>query len=237
MRKFSLVDYPGKLACIVFVGNCNCRCPYCHNPCLVFDPESQPHIPESEVFDFLERRRGKLDGVVISGGEASLRQGLHGFCAKIKNMGFAIKLDTNGTNPDKVIGAHSLGLIDALGIDYKAPADIYHQIARSSMRDLPIRVQKLICYAVEKNIPLDVRTTVHKSLLSVEDLKRMRVELDLIGLREWTLQQFHPVDIIDDELLQSPTYSDRELLKIANSLGNHTRVRGLAGILLEKMSV
>jgi pyruvate formate lyase activating enzyme len=230
LQRFSLVDYPGKLACIVFVGECNFRCPYCHNPCLVFDPESQPLITETEFFDFLSKRTGKLDGVVISGGEPSLRNALEDFASKIKEMGFFIKLDTNGSTPDRVIEMHRKGYIDAFGIDYKAPTELYNLISRNNAVNLAAKVRKLIKYAIDNNIPTDIRTTVHKSLLSEEHLREMRVELDTLGVRQWTLQQFHPVDIIDDNLLEQETYSDRDLLNISRSLGSDTKVRGLTGI-------
>lgn len=232
LHKFSLVDYPGKMACIVFVGECNCRCPYCHNPCLVFDPESQPHIEEAEVFAFLEKRKRKLDGVVISGGEPSLRSGLARFAGKIKEMGFLVKLDTNGSNPKTVIKCIDEGLIDALGVDYKATPELYNKIAGTHINDFAGKVHQVISYAVRKNIFIDVRTTVHKSLLSFNDLREMRKNLDAIGLKKWFLQQFHPVEIIDDKLLNEPTYSDEELLSFAKNIEN-TYVRGLKGIVVQ----
>ncbi|OGV39335.1 MAG: anaerobic ribonucleoside-triphosphate reductase activating protein [Lentisphaerae bacterium GWF2_45_14] len=231
-QRFTLVDFPGKMACVVFVGECNFRCGYCHNPCLVFDPESQPLISEDEIVSFLERRKGKLDGVVVSGGEPSLRNGLEEFMAKVKRHGFLVKLDTNGSNPERVIAAHRDGLIDALGIDYKAPSLKYNQIANCCTKDLSSKVRRLIKYAVENDIFIDVRTTVHRTLLSMDDLAEMRTELDSLGLKNWTLQQFNPVEVIDDKLLTSKTYSDTELVEISSSLPN-TRVRGLTGVFLD----
>ena len=229
IQKFSLIDYPGKISCVLFVGDCNCRCPYCHNPCLVFDPESQPGISEEEVFTFLEKRRGKLDGVVISGGEPSLRRNLAAFAGKIKEMGFLVKLDTNGSNPEQVIEYIKEGLIDALGIDYKAPSSMYNEVTLSNIPDFAERVHRIISFAVEENVFVDIRTTIHKKLLSYHDLQIMRKELSGVGQKKWVLQQFNPVEIIDDELLESPTYSDEELVQIARTLGD-THVRGLKGI-------
>ena len=231
-QKFTLVDFPGRMACVVFVGECNFRCGYCHNPCLVFDPESQPLISEDEIVSFLERRRGKLDGVVVSGGEPSLRNGLEEFMTKVKRQGFLVKLDTNGSNPERVISAHRDGLIDALGIDYKAPSYKYNEIANCCTKDLSSKVRRLIKYAVENDIFIDVRTTVHQRLLSREDLSDMRAELSGLGLKIWTLQQFNPVEVIDDELLTAVTYSDTELVDVASKLPD-TRVRGLTGIFID----
>ena len=231
MVRFTLVDFPGKMACVAFVGDCNFRCGYCHNPCLVFDPESQPLIGEDEFFAFLEKRKGKLEGVVISGGEPALRPPLHSFITKIKEMGFEVKLDTNGSMPDKVIDIHQKTGLDALGIDYKAPLAKYNEISQCPVEDLGSRTLKLIKFAVDNDIALDVRTTVHKALLSEQDLAAMRDELSSVGLKDWTLQQFHPGDVIDDGLLEQETYKDRELINIAERFGD-TYVRGLNGIII-----
>jgi len=233
MVRFTLVDFPGKMACIVFVGDCNFRCGYCHNPCLVFDPESQPLIPEDEFFAFLAKRQGKLDGVVVSGGEPILRKALLSFIKKIKDMGFLVKLDTNGSMPEQVIKIHKEAGIDALGVDYKAPLDKYNEISQCHIAGLGEKTLKVIKFALDNDIFIDVRTTVHKALLSKDDLSKMREELSSTGLKTWTLQQFNPVDIIDDSLLEKATYSDHELLEIANSLDN-TNVRGLSGIIIHK---
>lgn len=221
------------MGCVVFVGDCNFRCGYCHNPCLVFDPESQPLIGGDEFFAFLEKRQGKLDGVVISGGEPVLQKNLLPFVKKIKSMGFLVKLDTNGSMPEKVFEIHREAGLDALGIDYKAPLDKYNEIACSPIPDLGRKVLELIKFALAENIPLDVRTTVHKALLSEEDLKKMRSELSAVGLKEWTLQQFNNGEVIDDSLLEKETWSDRELLNIAEKLQD-TNVRGLTGIIISK---
>ena len=231
MVRFTLVDFPGKMACVAFVGDCNFRCGYCHNPCLVFDPESQPLIGEDEFFTFLEKRKGKLEGVVISGGEPALRPPLQSFIAKIKEMGFEVKLDTNGSMPDKVINIHHETGLDALGIDYKAPLAKYNEVSQCPVEDLGNKTLKLIKFAVDNNITLDVRTTVHRALLSEQDLAAMREELSSVGLKNWTLQQFHSGDVIDDSLLEQETYNDRELITIAESLGD-TYVRGLNGIII-----
>ncbi len=233
LTKFSLVDYPGKLACVVFVGDCNFRCRFCHNPYLVLDPESQPLLDEDEFFKFLKARQRKLDGVVISGGEPSLRRQLLVFAMRIKALGFMVKLDTNGTNHKTVKALHEAGALDHLGVDYKAPSYRYAEVTGIDRKDLVGHVQATIGYALKKSIPLDVRTTVHRSILSIEDLFDIREELDLIGIKEWTIQQFHPVELIDNGLLSIPSYSDMELLKISQRM-NNTKVRGLKGVFLEE---
>jgi pyruvate formate lyase activating enzyme len=230
LTKFSLVDFPGKLACIIFVGRCNFRCPYCHNPYLVIYHESQPKITEDEIFDFLRQRKGKLDGVVISGGEPSLYYETAEFAKKVKSMGFSVKLDTNGSHPERIIDMCKHGLVDMLGIDYKAPTYAYNTITSCEIKDLPERIHTLIRYVVKSNIPCDIRTTVHQKFHSPETLKNMRMELDELGVNEWHLQQFHSTEIIDESLLAESTYSDRELKKIASEIGGNTKVRGVLNI-------
>ncbi|MEG1979375.1 MAG: radical SAM protein, partial [Victivallaceae bacterium] len=185
----------------------------------------------SDFFDFLENRRGKLDGVVISGGEPTLQRDLPDFAAKIKQLGFAIKIDTNGSNFDMIEEIYSAGNLDALGVDYKAPQAKYPQITGCTT-SMVSSVVAVISFAVANNIKLDLRTTVHQSLLNWEDLKIMRRELnDIAPGVEWILQQFNPADILDENLLTQPTYGDRELLDFAQKLGN-TRVRSVGGLLV-----
>lgn len=231
---FSLVDYPGKISCIIFCGGCNFRCPFCHNPCLVFDPASQPRITEPQLFHFLELRRRRLEGVVISGGEPTLHSGLHKLAKKIREAGFLVKLDTNGTNPDAVQTLLDDSLPDAFGIDYKAPAGDYGRLTGTDDPALIGRIHRTIGMAVESGRFLDVRTTVHKDLLSPEMLARMHGELRELGVKNWVLQQFNPVEVIDDELPVKPTYSDAELVKIAHSLGSDVQVRGLTGRIISR---
>ena len=232
MIKFSLVDYPGNICCVLFVGNCNMRCPFCHNPHLVLDPESQPHIREAQIFNFLKTRVGKLDGVVISGGEPTLRKNIIDFAAKIVEMGFKIKLDTNGSNPKVLKDLYAKGLLHALGVDYKAPSAKYADLTRSKDGKIAEKVADTLRFAIKEKLQLDVRTTVHKSLLSPEDLLAMRKELDGLGVSNWALQMFNPVEVMDVGLNEIPSYAESELRDIAKKLGN-TKVRGLTGVYLE----
>ncbi len=225
----SLLDYPGKLACVVFCGGCNFRCGYCHNPVLVLGPESQPLFSEQKILNFLKIRAGKLDAVVLSGGEPTIHGDLPQFMAQIKALGFMVKLDTNGSRPAMIKTCHEQGLLDTVGIDYKAPAARYTELVGCKSKGLADKVRASLRYAVEHGLELDVRTTVHRSLLSVDELRQMRRELDELGVGAWSLQQFSPGEIIDDSLLDQPSYSDDELQAIAESLGN-TTVRG-AGLL------
>ncbi len=240
LYKFSLVDYPGKIACIVFTGGCNLRCAFCHNPVLVFDPTSQPRVTESEFFHYLERRKGLLEGVVITGGEPMLHADLPEFIEKIRNHGYLVKLDTNGSFPDRLEQILESPGVNALGMDYKTCADNYNYVTGIPDADLPHRVRTSITLAMnqykDKNIEVDVRTTVHKSLHPFETLAKMKEELLSMGVTQWTLQQFNPVETIDSNLSSEPTYADYELVACAKDLSQegviNVRARGLAGRIL-----
>ena len=226
LRKFSLIDYPGRLSCVVFLGHCNFRCPFCHNPVLIFDAESQGTISAGELSDFFGQRRGKLDAVVFSGGEPSLDPDLPQYVRLAKNAGFQVKLDTNGSFPQVLRSLYADGLLDALGIDYKAPVEKYPRLCGNPDPEIPARVQESIAFAVKNGIELDVRTTVHRALLSEDDLRTMYAELNSLGVSQWTIQQFHHAELIDESLNDTPTWSDAELKALAASLGPMTRVRG-----------
>ena len=231
--KFSLVDYPGRISSIVFSGGCNLRCPFCHNPCLVLDPASQPRVTEREFFKFLDSRKGLLEGVVVSGGEPTLQKDLPEFLAGIKQRGFLVKLDTNGTRPEVLEPLLAEKLVDALGIDYKLPAARYAEVAADPARgpEFASKVAASIKLAFKSGIEPDIRTTVHRAMLAPEDLKTMWQELSALGVKRWYLQQFNPVEVLADGLEKLETYADSELARIAHSLdaGGAVRVRGLHG--------
>lgn len=231
--KFSLVDYPGRISSIVFAGGCNLRCPFCHNPCLVLDPTSQPRVTEREFFKFLAARKGLLEGVVVSGGEPTLQKDLPDFLAGIKERGFLVKLDTNGTRPEVLEALLDKHLIDDIGIDYKVPAARYTEVAADPAQgqEFAAKVAASIKLALASGIVPDIRTTVHRAMLAPEDLETMWSELAALGVRRWYLQQFNPVEVLADGLEKLETYADSELARIAHSLdaGGKVRVRGLHG--------
>ncbi len=232
LQTFSLIDYPGKISCVVFTGGCNFRCPFCHNPCLVFDPASQPKVTGPQFFHFLENRKRRLDGVVISGGEPTLQKDLPEFAAKVRAEGFLVKLDTNGSHPEVLEQLLADSALNAFGIDYKAPASRYAELTGAEDAGVYDRVRRSLELALSSGAELDVRTTVHRRLLSEEDLSRMYEELRALGVTRWVLQQYNPVEVIDDELSTLPTYSDQELIRMAGSLGSGVHVRGLTGRIL-----
>ena len=123
-QKLTLLDYPGRTACTVFTGGCNLRCPFCHNASLVTRIDSEERIDEGELFAYLGKRKGILDGVCITGGEPLLQPDIEAFCKKIKAIGLLIKLDTNGSFPSKLRALLDAKLIDYIAMDIKAPFEV-----------------------------------------------------------------------------------------------------------------
>ena len=129
LGRLTLLDYPEHTACTLFTGACNFRCPFCQNGALVLHPDSEPVIPEDEIFAFLEKRRGMLDGVCITGGEPTLQRDLETFIDRVKELGYLVKLDTNGTNPDLLERLISFGKIDMVAMDIKSSRERYFEAA------------------------------------------------------------------------------------------------------------
>lgn len=223
---FSLIDYPGQLSAVVFTAGCNLRCPFCHNPCLVVDPESQPPIALETFYQFLDVRKDFLDGVVFSGGEPMLQGDLPDVLQTVREMGFLVKLDTNGTYPQQMELLLQRDLIQAAGVDYKLPARRYDSLGIPNAAE---KVQQTIARLIQAGISLDVRTTVHPAYLTPQDLREMRDELFSLGVSRWHLQQFHEVDILDESLKRLPPYTDHQLFQFSQELGTFVHVRGLYG--------
>src|SRR5512137_1214434 len=132
-QSFSLNEFPGRIAAVVFCQGCNFRCPYCHNPELVDPARYAPLWPEETVLRELEVRRGKLQGVVVTGGEPSLQEDLEVFVREVRGLGFAVKCDTNGSDPEALEGLLASGLVDHVGLDVKAPRLKYPAVVRADI--------------------------------------------------------------------------------------------------------
>lgn len=168
LQKFSLIDYPGKIAAVVFTQGCNFRCPYCHNPELVLPVFFHPIIPESIFFRFLEDRRGKIDAVVISGGEPTIHTDLIDFITAIKNRGYLVKLDTNGSHPAVLEKIIDQKLIDYIAMDIKAPFERYCELSGCEVSTLPIETS--IRLIESSDIEHEFRTTWETCMLRVSDI-------------------------------------------------------------------
>lgn len=172
IQKMTLLDYPGKIACTLFTGGCNFRCPFCQNSDLVFLAENMAQIPREELFDFLTRRQGILEGICISGGEPLLQPGIEAFLRRIKELGYPIKLDTNGSFPDQLAHLIDEGLIDYVAMDLKNCRERYGETVGLTKLDLAA-VEKSVALLMQEKIPYEFRTTVVKELHTAEDMRRL----------------------------------------------------------------
>ena len=177
LQKISFIDYPQKTAAIIFTQGCNFRCGYCHNPELIYPQLYQIPIFEEEVFAFLETRKGKLDGVVITGGEPTLQPDLISFMEKVKDMGFLIKLDSNGSNPDVLKKVIDMKLVDYIAMDIKAPFDKYNLVCGVNVN--LDNIKKSIELIKNSGIDFQFRTTYDKTKLVDNDIQTMTTFLDV----------------------------------------------------------
>ena len=161
LEKMSLVDYDGFVSATIFTGGCNFRCGFCHNSPLVLEYKSLPQIPEYEVLEYLKKRKGLLDGVCISGGEPTLQKDLPAFIEKVKNLGYSVKLDTNGTSPDLVKSLWENRLVDYFATDIKSDKNGYSKIIGIDNYDLS-KVEKTIDYFMNNDVNYELRTTIIK---------------------------------------------------------------------------
>lgn len=184
-QKMTLLDYPGKVACTVFTGGCNFRCPFCHNAALVEGLGDE--ISENEVFAFLEKRKGLLDGVCITGGEPLLQPDIAEFISKVREMGYAVKLDTNGSFPLRLKELAKQGLIDYAAMDVKNCPEKYSITAgceHISFSD----VEESIDFLINGSISYEFRTTVVKEFHTVSDIEKLAESIK--GAKRYFLQYF-----------------------------------------------
>ena len=196
LQKLTLLDFPGEIAATVFTGGCNLRCRFCHNASLVLPDRFGEDIDEEELFRFLDSRRGKLGGVCISGGEPTLWSDLPDFIAKVRAMGFKIKLDTNGTRPDVIEGLISRGLLDYIAMDIKNSASLYPLTVGIADFDTSV-IEKSIAVIRTSGIEHEFRTTLVAGLHTPESISAIA---EMISFDEkYFLQKFvDSGDLIED---------------------------------------
>ncbi len=209
-QKSTLLDYPGKLACLVFTYGCNLRCEYCHNPELVIQPfRKNMAVSEEEIFSFLEKRKSLIDGVVITGGEPTLQKDLIPFIKKIKNMGFLVKLDTNGTNSRVVKKILTLDIVDYWAMDIKYDKDIYIQNLENKVNYEEI--EKSIKLIMKNAKDYEFRTTYVKGIHTTDSVNGIG---ELIkGSKRYYIQNFRPGKTINPALNSTNSFTQEELEK------------------------
>lgn len=222
-ERFTLIDYPEKIACMVYTIGCPFRCPYCHNPELV-DETVTNRISEKEILDFLEIRKGILDGIVITGGEPTMHgEKLISFMRKVKDLGFLIKLDSNGVHPEFLQKVIDEKLVDYIAMDIKSPLLKYSQTV---MRPVDIEAIKNSIEVIKKGgVDYEFRTTLVKTMTSVEDLEQIGKEIK--GAQSYYLQKFIPTKILNPQFLKKATYDDEELKSIKSMMENYVSFCGI----------
>ncbi|MBQ4078615.1 anaerobic ribonucleoside-triphosphate reductase activating protein [bacterium] len=216
IQRTSLLDFPDKISAIVFTQGCNFNCGYCHNPDLL---NSKKDIYSTDVFfEFLDKRKGKLDGVVITGGEATLQPDLIPFIKEVKSRGFLVKLDTNGYRPEVI--EQALPLIDYIAMDIKAPLKKYSEITKVDINTE--KIKQSIQLIMTSNVSYEFRTTVLKSQLDYTDFEEIGKLIQ--NAEKYYLQKFEAKTAINDETLkEEQTYSNEEFNEIIETLKRYIK--------------
>jgi pyruvate formate lyase activating enzyme len=218
VNKFTLLDYPGKIAAIIFTAGCNMRCGYCHNSQFVLPEKikelSNHFIPFKSVVKFLKSRQEFIDGVVISGGEPTIQIDLVDKIKMIKEMGFLVKIDTNGTNPSVLETLIKQKLIDYIAMDLKSSADSYNDICGTNI-DIA-NIKKSVKLILTNKIDYEFRSTILPKYHSLQTLSKMG---ELIkGAKLWALQNFRNISVLDKEFKNFPEFTTKEITELQQAL-------------------
>lgn len=224
LEKQTVLDYPGKLACTIFTFGCNFRCGYCHNPELIID-DDRPEIELDTILKFLEERKAFLDGVCITGGEPTLNKELPYLISKIKAMGYHVKLDTNGTNPEMLEELIRRKLVDYIAMDIKAPLDLYENVTNT-------KVDK---ENIQKSVDLirnfgnyEFRTTVVPGLFDEKIAKGIGEWLE--GSDKFFIQQFRGIKNLDKSFVGKESFSKEDLERFLDIMKPYFKKCDIRGI-------
>lgn len=187
LLKFSMIDFPGSISAIIFTQGCNIRCAYCHNPELL-SPTVDTNYSEEEILEYLTKRKNCLDGVVITGGEPTLQAGLREFIHKVKSLGYLVKLDTNGTNPQVIRELLDEHIIDFIAMDIKAPFEKYPLVCGPCNVEAVKQTMQLI---LSSGVAYQFRTTYYKEVLNDDDIEMIKKMLP--DVTKFKLQECLPV--------------------------------------------
>jgi pyruvate formate lyase activating enzyme len=225
-QKLSLIEYPEKISAIVFLGNCNFKCHFCYNIDLVRNYDKLPDIPEKEILDFLSTRKGFLDGLAITGGEPTLHKELPSFIKKVKDLGFLVLLETNGSNPEMLKELIDKKLVDYIAMDIKAPLEKYDEVAGVKVNKKDI--QESIDIIRKSGIDYEFRTTVIPKHFKEDDAKAIGKWLK--GSERYVLQQFRPEKTLDEDYRKMESYSPeklKELFELMKPFFSSVKIRGV----------
>lgn len=214
IQKMSLVDYPDKICAVVFLPVCNFRCPFCFNVELVLNPDKLPEISREDFFEFLESRRKWLDGVCVTGGEPTLHKDLPGFLREIKNRGFLVKLDTNGSNPRMLESLLKENLLDYISMDIKASQENYEKAAGAKVN--MDAVKKSAELLRSSNVDYEFRTTAVPGLFTRQDA--LAIGEWLRGSKKYFIQQFRPQQTLDKSFQKTKPFTHKELKEFQKAM-------------------
>lgn len=216
-QKLTLLDYPGKVSCTLFTKGCNFRCPFCHNAFLVTETDKAESIPEEEILAFLKKRQGILEGVCITGGEPLLHD-LEPFLTKVKALGYSIKLDTNGSFPDKLKALVNKNLVDYVAMDIKNTFEKYPQTTGLDSLDLS-PIKESIAFLLSGTLHYEFRTTVTTELHTLSDIES--IAKTITSADKYFLQNF-----LDSGNLIGGSFtphSSETLEKMCHIVSQHTK--------------
>lgn len=223
IQKNTLIDYPGEVATTLFAFGCNFFCPYCHNPELINKNNKIKPIEWNDIFNFLKKRKKVLGGVCITGGEPLLNKGLPDIIDQIHSLELKVKIDTNGSFPDKLIKCN----VDYIAMDIKSSLDKYEYVCSIEKTKLSKILKQSINYMINSNMQYEFRTTVVPEIVNIDDIKKI---VDLIkGAKKYILAQFRPKNTLNPEWENIPPYPFtvlEEMKKVVESSGIECEIRG-----------
>ena len=223
-QKLTLLDYPGKVACTVFTGGCNFRCPFCHNALLVTEMDDIEYT-EKEIFEHLERRKGVIEGVAVTGGEPLLQKDIERFLYELKCTGVSVKLDTNGSFPEKLKGILELGIVDYVAMDIKNSKEKYAQTVGVQDFDLST-VEQSIQLLQQSGVDYEFRTTVTANFHTIEDMRSIARWLQ--GTPKYFLQNFVDSGMLIDSTCKGVSKAEmQEMLSAVREFIPAAELRGI----------
>lgn len=225
IQKMTLLDFPERVACTLFTGGCNLRCPFCHNALLVTQLDGADFNDEEEILNFLKKRTGLLDGVCITGGEPLLQDGLDDFIRKVRALGFAVKLDTNGFFPEKLEALINENLLDYVAVDIKNSKEKYALTTGIENIDIS-KIEKTVSLLKENRIDYEFRTTVVKEFHTPDDIEKIAQWIQ--GAPRYFLQNFTDSgNLIGTDLHEAEKSVLNEMCDSAKKYVPNTQIRGI----------
>jgi len=225
LQKMTLLDFPGKVACTVFTGGCNFRCPFCHNALLVTELNEAEEYDEDEIIDFLRKRKGLLDGVAVTGGEPLVSDSIIPFLERIKAEGYPVKLDTNGSFPERLKDIVNSGLADYVAVDIKNSKELYAETVGLERFDIS-KIEETVDFLINGNVDYEFRTTVVSQFHSVESITEAAKWIQ--GAKRYFLQNFIDSGNLIAENMSGVSKEEMEKMReAASQYVPNTQLRGI----------